>query len=223
MNPEIRSKLSISFQVPLPPSTLRSGIMGEAATVERPAPWHNGGQSAMQSHRTFSCSHPHRQGRNHCWDCEVAARRRSPEEYAATFWAKVEKSAECWVWRGHLTPQGYGQTTYRGRTKTAHHVAWFLTYGAWPKMLRHHCDNPPCVSPVHLAEGTQADNIRDKVARDRQAKGSRVGRAKITEAEALAIRTWRAEGGLLREIGTVFGLSESSVSALCCQKTWRHV
>jgi len=35
----------------------------------------------------------------------------------------------------------------------------------------HHCDNPPCVNPEHLYEGTHADNIEDKVRRNRARGG----------------------------------------------------
>lgn len=36
---------------------------------------------------------------------------------------------------------------------------------------RHSCDNPPCINPEHLAEGTHADNVDDKVSRGRQRGG----------------------------------------------------
>lgn len=31
----------------------------------------------------------------------------------------------------------------------------------------HHCDNPPCIEPVHLFEGTNADNVHDMIAKGR--------------------------------------------------------
>jgi hypothetical protein len=38
-------------------------------------------------------------------------------------------------------------------------------------VTRHACDNPPCINPDHLIEGTQADNVADTVTRGRQRGG----------------------------------------------------
>jgi predicted DNA-binding protein (UPF0251 family) len=47
-------------------------------------------------------------------------------------------------------------------------------------VVRHTCDEPSCINPDHLILGTHADNVADRVARDRSAKGIENGRAKLT-------------------------------------------
>src|SRR3974390_1974295 len=54
-------------------------------------------------------------------------------------------------------------------------------------ILRHKCDNPSCINLAHIEEGTQQDNMRDKVERGRQARGESHGFAKLKESDVLAI------------------------------------
>lgn len=94
------------------------------------------------------------------------------------FWAQVNKTDTCWLWTGRMNPvRGYGRCYYRKRDIDTHRIAWELTYGPIPDglVVCHRCDNPPCVNPDHLFLGTQADNVADKVAKNRQAKGETHG------------------------------------------------
>ena len=95
--------------------------------------------------------------------------------YAPTadrFMAKVDvrDPDDCWLWTGAVS-SGYG--TIRGddgKTKKAHRVALEIALGR-PidpgKFVCHTCDNPPCVNPAHLYEGTAQDNSDDAVVRGR--------------------------------------------------------
>ena len=55
-------------------------------------------------------------------------------------------------------------------------------------IVMHTCDNKLCIEPTHLVLGTQLDNMRDKVNKNRQAKGESVGTSILTEKDVLEIR-----------------------------------
>ena len=92
------------------------------------------------------------------------------------FFQKVDKSGndkfpDCWIWTGAPTSKGYGAFKYyQDRSAIGAHVSSHLFHiGEVPKgkIVRHHCDNPPCVNPEHLLLGTNSDNMKDMFARDR--------------------------------------------------------
>lgn len=93
------------------------------------------------------------------------------------FHACVERSAEphgCWLWLGGRDRAGYGWVYYDGRTVGAHRVAWEMHSGkSIPEgvIVRHVCDNPPCVNPAHLLLGTKGDNTSDMYKRGRTLAG----------------------------------------------------
>lgn len=95
------------------------------------------------------------------------------------WFARIERQEDtgCLVWMGHRDPDGYG-VVYVGRTPLrAHRVAGALRHGRPVPdgaVVRHTCDNPPCVTGDHLATGTVADNVADRVARGRSHKGAGV-------------------------------------------------
>jgi hypothetical protein len=80
--------------------------------------------------------------------------------HAERFWAKVEKGEGCWLWRGSLTRDGYGQLRFAGRTHQAHRVAYTLLVGAIPDglSLDHLCRVHRCVNPAHLEAVTPTEN-----------------------------------------------------------------
>lgn len=83
------------------------------------------------------------------------------------FWAKVQKTATCWLWTATRNPKGYGLFKIAGTCRPAPRVAWELLHGPIPDgfYVCHTCDNPPCVKPAHLFLGTPTDNARDRVAK----------------------------------------------------------
>lgn len=95
----------------------------------------------------------------------------------------VAEESGCIRFTGHLDGEGYGRIMVARVKYMAHRLSYSLNNGPIPDgyVVRHKCDNPSCINPEHLEVGTQADNIADKVSIGRQARGSGVGRAILTE------------------------------------------
>lgn len=145
------------------------------------------------------------------------------------FWRFVQRGPGCWLWTGCTEEKGgYGQF-YDGRVKRArraHVVMWEITHGKKvPKgrVVRHSCDNPPCINPQHLILGDHVDNVRDKVERGRQARGSTGGTSKLTEELVSTIRAEYADGAKQRELAEKYGVIQATISLIVNRKTWTHV
>ena len=131
-----------------------------------------------------------------------------------------EPNSGCWLWDGGAVTQGYGSFSVAGATKAAHRVSYELHCGPVPEgaMVLHSCDVRCCVNPAHLRVGTHGENMRDRNARGRASAGERNGRAKLTEAQARAIRTAPGTG---REVAARFGVSRDTVVRVRTGKVWR--
>ncbi len=148
----------------------------------------------------------------------------------ARFWAKVDRSGECWLWTAGVFAFGYGCFWHRGHMDKAHRVSYELAYGPPPKgdWILHTCDVPACVRPEHLYSGGPAENGRDKRDRNRdhrsRNRGEQNARAKLTANKVRGIRTRYAAGGISTEaLGTEYGVCGALVSMILTGKRWAHV
>jgi len=86
----------------------------------------------------------------------------------------VRPQSRCWMWTS--TGKRYGVVAPRGGHgyQLAHRFSFETFRGQIPKGLYvlHRCDRPRCVNPNHLWLGTQADNLRDMVAKGRHRNGT---------------------------------------------------
>lgn len=80
---------------------------------------------------------------------------------------------DCIEYPGYKDRDGYCQVRRDGHRYGAHRWYYIVTYGPVPKemVVRHKCDNPPCCNPLHLELGTHADNMADKMRRNRWSNG----------------------------------------------------
>jgi methylaspartate ammonia-lyase len=141
------------------------------------------------------------------------------------FWLKVRPADphECWEWiAGKFGRRGYGAfyDVARKNNRPAHVVAWELTCGAAPvgQNVLHKCDNRGCVNPDHLFIGTQTDNMRDKIYKQRHA-GS-YGPQKLGPADVLAIR---ASDERNLDIAARYGVSASLICNIRKGRAWKHL
>lgn len=78
------------------------------------------------------------------------------------FLSKVEKTASCWNWIGHVTASGYGQYGQGLRRTYTHRWIYEYTYGIrlGDLHIHHKCKNRKCVNPEHLQAMTQGKHSR---------------------------------------------------------------
>lgn len=154
---------------------------------------------------------------------------------AVKFWARVDKSGECWRWLGFVDGKGYGRFNLPGVagrkyvSESAYRVAWAIENGPIPPggHILHNCDNPICVRPAHLRVGTHADNMRDmkerKRANGRGKPGEDAPHAVLTWPQVREIRRRYAAETISHEaLARDFGVNRATITYLLNGHTWKE-
>lgn len=141
--------------------------------------------------------------------------------------------ADCWLWTGAKTAGGYGVFSLNRWTFRAHRLAYLLANGELrvDRYVLHRCDNPGCVNPSHLYQGTALDNVRDMIERGRENFfGGACGRTgekhpnhRLRTTQVLEIRRRHRLGDSIKDLAYTFGVAASTISGIVHRRTWRHV
>ena len=130
----------------------------------------------------------------------------------------------CREWIKRKNEKGYGQIGIGGKSYLTHKLMWEVCKGPVPIGLQvcHRCDNPSCVRLDHLFLGTNRDNAKDSKDKGRRArlKGSRHGRAKLTESDVMSIRS-SSQG--INDLAALYGVAAQNIRHIVQRKTWTHL
>lgn len=145
-------------------------------------------------------------------------------------------SDECLEWPHTINHSGYGIVQHEKTRWRVHRLAFKL---AKPDEFDpdldtlHKCDNPPCFNLKHLFQGTNADNIADKVSKGRQGhsggnpaliRGQLHGCAKLTDHDVLEIRRlWGTGQRSQALIAADFKVTRGLVNQIILGRIWKHL
>ncbi len=143
-------------------------------------------------------------------------------------WGRIAVSEpdECWEGTAGKFASGYGQIRVKGWPYRSHRLVYQDAFGDLPPDLcvLHRCDNRACNNPAHLFLGTDLDNVQDRNAKERTARGTRAGSARLTEADVRTIRERYERGGVRQiDLAKEYGVSQVNISHIILRKAWKHV
>lgn len=133
----------------------------------------------------------------------------------------TQPNGECLEWTRCFNTDGYPRMGIKGNSNIkVHRLVFELTHGMDISglVIRHRCDNPKCINPAHLVDGTNADNMRDRDERERH------GKAKLSHQEVKEIRDLIKCGNFkMNKIASWYQIDPRTVSSIKYGHHWKHV
>ena len=140
------------------------------------------------------------------------------EKQKQRFWSMVDKTGNCWLWKGYKFSTGYGGFMLNGKMRRVHRIAYGLTHFGFDTKLDilHSYDNPACVNPFHLWQGTAKDNLID------MARKQRGGKQKLSVQDVKDIRSL-PKGFNQSEVAKKYNLDRSTIGHIINRDIWKHI
>lgn len=134
----------------------------------------------------------------------------------------------CWECNGAGDKNGYRVFNLKGVKIKAHRLAYETWVGPISEglMVRHKCDNPPCINPEHLEVGTNSENQLDRVRRRPETilRGTRLSHSRLTEHDVRDIRAEYARGILTQQmLADVYGVRRTHIGDIINFARWAWV
>lgn len=139
--------------------------------------------------------------------------------------SRTVQQGDCLIWQGSSS-RGYGQIRDRGKKRYVHRLIMEEHLG---KRLQsdehvcHRCDTPLCCNVNHLFVGTALDNVKDKVAKNRQhrLKGESNGRSKLTEVQVVEIL--KDKTSTRASLARKYQVTPTTIGDIRNRKLWKHL
>ena len=138
----------------------------------------------------------------------------------------------CWKVTSHKWKhkKGYSLIKRNGKKWRAHRYMYQKYYGNIPEgmLVCHTCDHPGCVNPKHLFLGTNKDNMRDAINKERMSSRIILGEqrgednynSKLTKFQAKDIKISELPPKELKE---KYDISSSQIYRIRHGLRWAHI
>lgn len=135
------------------------------------------------------------------------------------FMRQVKVSTDgCWEWQGAKYANGYGNFSAYN-LGYAHRFAFLIFNGELCDGMEvcHTCDNPGCVNPAHLWQGTKRDNMRDCATK------GRVNTVKLSNEDVRTIRQLHNLKYPVADLAQRYNVTPTTIWDVISRRTWDYI
>lgn len=124
----------------------------------------------------------------------------------------------CWEWTAATIPAGYGQFRFYSICY-AHRFSYYIFNGDLCDGMEvcHTCDNPKCVNPAHLWQGTKSENLRDAAAK------GRTNTVKLSPKDVRTIRQLHNLKYSRDDLAQRYGVTTETIRSIVDRRTWNYI